>query len=204
MKIVYLASLLHYDGSIDHVGRSLTRHLESEHDLQVTGAIVPPGSELLQGRLGYRLLNAGSLQGVDVVYMEGGWTDGSGEVTDRFPLALAQQFVSDGGLLIVADVARDIDAIQHQSLQKASSLFGAMVVRDTGSTAAVHYLYDRAAQEPDGIRFFVSQVSVSERLAPALSDIDSLLVGGPVQLQLIKGDIAASGNRPSTEILMLD
>jgi hypothetical protein len=204
VKIVYLASLLHYDGSIDHVGRSLTRHLETEHDVQVFGAVVPPDSDLLRGRLGYRLLNSDELSGVDVVYMEGGWTDGSGEVTDRFPLALAEKFVSSGGLLIAADVDRNAAATQQQSLEKASALFGSVVVRDIGRNAEIHYLHDRATREPDGIRFFASQMSLREQLAPALTGIDSLLADGPIKLQLMKGDIAASGNNPSTEVLMSD
>lgn len=204
VKIVYLASLLHYDGSIDHAGRSLTRHLEIEHDLRVFGAIVPSGSDLLRESLGYRLLNSDDLRLVDVVYMEGGWTDGSGEVSDRFPLSLAKDFVSGGGLLIVADMARDASVAQRRSLQSASGLFGSVVVGDGKNDAAVHYLYDHVTREPDGIRFFVNEMSVSDQLAPALSGIDSLFAGGPVSLQLLKGDIAASGNRSSTEVLVLD
>jgi hypothetical protein len=47
-------------------------------------------------------------------------------------------------------------------------------------------------------------MSLREQLAPALTGIDSLLADGPIELQLMKGDIAASGNSKSTEILMSD
>jgi hypothetical protein len=74
VNIVYVASLLHIDG-IGHVGRSLARHLSTEHGLQVCGAIVRQDSDLLQSRVRDWVMSAEALDEIDVVYMEGGWND---------------------------------------------------------------------------------------------------------------------------------
>ena len=127
MKVVDVASVLLYDG-VEHVGRSLARHLSTEHDdLQVCGAIVQPDSALLEGRVRDWVLSADELDEIDVVYMEGGWTDGSGGATERFPLELAGSFVFRGGQLIVADVDRNAAQTQRRSLAAAMRLFGALV-----------------------------------------------------------------------------
>jgi len=106
VRIVYIASLLTYDG-VEHIGQSLTRHFQTEHDICVVGAIAAAHSELHSTRVSDRVMPVEDLDGVDIVYMEGGWTDGSGGVTERFPLDLAETFVRGGGQLIVADVDRN-------------------------------------------------------------------------------------------------
>jgi hypothetical protein len=204
VKIIYITSLLHDDG-IDHVGRSLTRHLDTEHDVLVCGAIVQPGSGLLAGRMSDYVVSAEMLSDTDVVYMEGGWTDGVDGTFQKFPLELAEEFVRCGGQLIAADVARDSAPVQRQSLEAAKRLFGATIgYGDDWGHTGIRKLYDPGAEERYGTRFFTSQMFVSERLRPAMAEIDSILAGGPVQLQLLGADIAASGNLHSTDTLVDD
>ncbi|MCP9274054.1 AlbA family DNA-binding domain-containing protein [Mycolicibacterium arenosum] len=201
MNIIYVASLLTYDG-IEHVGRSLARHLAGEHNLQVCGAIVPPGSDLLESRVGNWVVSADQLSEVDVVYMEGGWTDGSGGATERFPPALAESFAFEGGQLVVADVDRN-SARKHQAtLDDAAQMFGARVsFPNRQGKGRTRYLYDAGAQERYGTRYFASQMVVGERMIPALEGIDSLLVEGAVHLSVSNSEIAATGNQASTQTL---
>lgn len=97
MEPGHRAVLVHHRLSISEI--SLTGHLSTEHALEVYGAIVKPESDLLNGRVGDWPLSAEALDEIDVVYMEGGWTDGSGSATERFPLELAESFVYGGGQL---------------------------------------------------------------------------------------------------------
>lgn len=203
MKIVYLASLLTYDG-VEHIGRSLARHLSTEHEMEVFGAIVEPDCDLLNGRVGDWVMSAGALDEIDVVYMEGGWTDGSGSATERFPLALAESFVFGGGQLFVADVNRHEAQKNRESLQAAVNLFGALVsYGEAAGYRGIRYLHDGGAEEQWGTRFFTNQMYVSEKLLPAMTGIDSILTQSAVQLDILRADIAASGNR-STRVLVND
>lgn len=203
VKIVYLASLLTYEG-VEHIGRSLARHLNTEHDLKVYGAIVQPESDLLNSRVGDWVLSAAALEEIDAVYMEGGWTDGSAGATERFALEIAESFVFGGGQLIVADVNRYEAQKNRESLENARSLFGAMVsVGEVAGSRGVRYLYDAGAEEQHGTRFFTDQMFVSEKLSIAMTGIDSILTSAAVQLDVVRADIAASGNA-STSVLVND
>jgi hypothetical protein len=203
VRIVYIASLLTYDG-VEHIGQSLTRHFQTEHDICVVGAIAAAHSELHSTRVSDRVMPVEDLDGVDIVYMEGGWTDGSGGVTERFPLDLAETFVRGGGQLIVADVDRN-SAVKHRdSLLAAARMFGAVPSFNQPLGGAVCYLHDPGSEERSGTRFFISEMTLSDRMAPALVGVDSLIAAGTVALQPISGDIAASGNRSSTRVLATD
>lgn len=203
VRIVYVASLLTFDG-IEHIGRSLARHFQTEHQLRVVGAIAPADSELHNTRVSDRVLQADDLNDVDVVYMEGGWTDGTGGATERFPLAVAEAFVRRGGLLIVADVDRNAAVRQRNSLHEAARMFGAHVAENAPMGDAICYLHDARSEERSGTRFLTSEMTVSDRTAPALNGVDSLLAAGTVALTPMGADIAASGNRSSTQVLASD
>jgi hypothetical protein len=203
VRIVYVASLLTYDG-VDHIGRSLSRHFRAEHDLHVVGAIAAADAELHTTRVNDRVLQVDDLDTVDVVYMEGGWTDGSGSVTERFPLALAETFVRRGGQLFVADVDRNAAIKQRESLLDASRMFGATPSWNGPLDGALCYLTDQRCEERSGIRFVPSDMSVNDSMLPALSGVDSLVVGGAIALTPMSADVAASGNRSSTGVLAND
>jgi hypothetical protein len=49
--IVYVASSPRHDGWVKHRGRSLARHLSTQHNLQVYGAIFQPDAPVFQGRV---------------------------------------------------------------------------------------------------------------------------------------------------------
>jgi hypothetical protein len=158
----------------------------------------------LNGRVGNWVVSADELDEVDVVYMEGGWTDGSGSATERFALELAESFVFGGGQLFVADVNRHDARKNRESLQAAMNLFGALVsFGELAGSDGVRYLYDGGAEEQYGTRFFTNQMYVSDKLMPAMTGIDSILTQSAVQLEIMRGDIAASGNA-STRVLVND
>ncbi|RPA06203.1 ATP-binding protein [Gordonia sp. OPL2] len=186
---------------IDHVGRSLTRHLATEHDLRVCGAIVTPDSPLRNGRVSEWVLSSDDLRDVDVVYVEGGWVDMA--AVEKFPRSAAEEFVFGGGQLIVADVNRSNVMTQVEPLRQASQLFGSAPDMLADGDVAVRYLGDVDAREQYGIRFATEQMWVSESLRPSFEGIDALLGDSVVLLQLGAGQIAASGNA-TTRVLSLD
>lgn len=200
VKIVYVASQLHING-IDHVGRSLTRHLATEHDVRVCGAIAPPDSPLQNSRVSEWVLSTDELCNVDVVYVEGGWVDAAGN--EKFERSAAESFVFGGGQLIVADVNRANVMTQAEPLRKASQLFGCVPDTLDGGVVAVCYLDDADAREQNGIRFSSEQMWVSDPLRSALEGIDALLGDSAIQLQLGAAQIAASANE-TTRVLSLD
>jgi hypothetical protein len=203
VRIVYVASLLTYDGP-ELIGRSLARHFQSEHETRVVGAIAAAGHDLHDTRVSDKVFHAEGLDDVDVVYMEGGWTDDSGGVTERFPLALAEAFVRRGGQLIVSDVDRHTAAQQREPLRKGERMFGASVSQNQPQGGAICYLHDPQAQEGSGTRFLSSDMTVSDRMTVALDGVDSLLANGAVALAPMGADIAASGNRSTTRVLAND
>jgi len=204
VRIVYVASLLTYDG-VEHIGRSLTRHFQAEHDIRVVGAIAAAGDELHSTRVSHLVFPAEDLDTIDVVYMEGGWTDGSGGVTERFPLELAETYVRGGGQLIVADVDRNAAVRQQESLRNAMGLFGAYPsTQNPMGAEEVLYLSDQSNAVRSGIKFVPSEMWVSDNMEPALEGVDSLVAAGAIALVPMGGDIAATGNRSSTRILAAD
>jgi uncharacterized protein (TIGR02391 family) len=186
VKILYLAAWPDYSAPLEDgvavrpVGRSLARHLSSEHELRVRGAILPPDS------------SAEALDEFEVVFMEGGWNS-PGEV--RFPVELAESFVSRGGQLIVADASRYKYPEQYESLEEAAYLFHAsFTVRKVGRKQGVPYLVDPIHQQPFGTSYFTSEMYVDDWLKPALEGIDSILADHAVDLGVFDADFAACGN----------
>lgn len=201
MKIAYLAAELHRDG-YKHQGVSLARHLDIGNDLRVCGAIAPQDSPLLQGTLADDVMSAEALVSVDVVYMEEGWNLGK-SAPDRFPYELAAAFVRRGGQLIIADVGRRVAAVQHESLRASQDLLGARVgMGEMLGLEGVRYLYDEGACENGEFRFFVSEMTISDWLEPAMDGIESLLTSQPIHL-LPDDAVAASGNT-TTAVLVRD
>jgi hypothetical protein len=195
VKIAYIARELHYDG-YKHEALSLTRHLSSENEVEVCGAIVPPDSPLLAGHLRDAVMVSDALHSVDVVYMEGGWNTPS-HGPERFPPRLAKAFVTGGGQLVVADVGRDVVEAQRQSLWDARDLFGADVsFGEVQGHEGVRYLNDESAREHYEFRFRPSGMVVSDWLKPALLGIDGILTSGPVVLVPLDG-VAASAHGTS-------
>jgi uncharacterized protein (TIGR02391 family) len=195
VDIIYIGSPPDGDDKV-HVSGALTRHLPTQHELRVCGAIVPPHSPVFQGRVPDWAWSADKLDEVDVVYMEGGWNDDEFQRRERLPLELAKSFVRRGGQLIVADVGATVYDGQRHSLAQAADLFGAVVVEFADSNDA-RSLHD----EQCGTRFFPTQMHVSDWLKPALEGIDSILANEAILLKPGKADIAASGNA-STRIWM--
>ena len=212
VKIVYVASQRRSGDGVEIHGRSLARHLSSEHELRVCGAILRPGSSWLKDAVPDWAMSADELDEFDVVYMEEGWnSDWGARIADqlarkndprarwtgpltRFSLELAESFVQRGGQLIVADVSRFRVSHQCKSLEDAKGLFGASVkFGKVGRKTGVRYLYDEDAQEGYRTCFFPSQMlSVDDWLKPALEGIDSILAFAAVDL--LTTDAAACGN----------
>jgi uncharacterized protein (TIGR02391 family) len=192
------------DGGVQHPkGRSLARHLSTQHELRVCAGIVAPDSPVLQGPEPASVRSADALNEFDVVYIEDGWS--------RFPLELAMSYVRRGGQLIVADVGRHTAKAQRESLEQAADLFGASVrFRKVGRKKGICYLYDEDQalyqeghdgdprydlQLYSGTRYFVSQmIYVHDWLIPALEGIDSIVASQAVHLETLGADTAASGN----------
>jgi hypothetical protein len=202
VKIVYVASETPSGGGVEIHGRSLARHLSTEHELRVCGGILRPGSLWLEAPVPDWAMSTDELDEFDVVYMEGGWNSDSlarladqltqkndprARLTDRFTrfsLELAEAFVRRGGQLIVADVGRKCVSDQRQSLEEARGLFRAYVeFGEVGGKTGVRCLYDEDAQDGYTTCFFPSQmVLVDDWLKPALEGIDSILAFGAVDL----------------------
>lgn len=202
MKILYIARQL----TTDHPqldGRSLYRHLNAENSVRLCGAIASSESSLLAG--GHQVdavLSTDQLGDFDAIYMEGGWNDDRAGTELRLPTDVADQFVRQGGQLLVADVNRH--SCQQQSFQDAhhvlhaSAYYGKNVFGNEG----VQYFYDRRTDEGSGRqRFPTGEMAVSEWLRPALEGIDSLMSSDPVFLD--GGSLAATGSA-TTQILVRD
>jgi Putative DNA-binding domain len=204
MNIVYVGSSPRTGGAVNLRGRYLARHLSTQHELRVCGAIFRPDSRVFQGRVPDWVMSPDALDEFDVVYMEGGWNDDRGA---RFRLELAEPFVSHGGQLLVADVGRNEAQSQRQSLKDAEALFGASVSFGEGvlGQEGVRYLYDEGARERGGTRFFPSQMTcLRDWLRTPLEGIDSILTASAVELKPWGADIAACGNVSTTRILVND
>jgi hypothetical protein len=199
VKIAYVARELHYDG-IKHAALSLTRHLSSENDVEVCGAIVPPDSPLLGGHLRDELMTSDALDSVDVVYMEGGWNTPA-HMPARFHLEIAEAYVRDGGQLVVADVGRDIVEAQRKSLWAARDLLGVDVsFGEVQGYEGVRYLNDESVREHYEFRFRTADMVVSDWLKPALLGIDTILTSGPVVLVPFDG-VAASAHATTNALV---
>lgn len=203
MKIVYIAGLLTYDG-LQLSGRSLLRHLSTENDVVLCGAIVPPESDLLTGRVADDVISEDALMDVDAIYMEGGWNDDRlGPDLARIRPDFADSFVRDGGQLIVSDVTRHNAASQMESLADARELLHAAVSygRNHWGGEGIQYLYDARTATPHGYLFTTSDMTVTEWLRPALNGIDGIMTDGAVVLD--GWSIAATGNS-TTQALVRD
>jgi hypothetical protein len=123
VKILYLASLpvslLHGTVVAERpLSRSLVRHLATQHELRVRGAIAPAELPAFQDGV----ISADELAEFDAVFMEGGWNR---PYKNRFPLELAEAYVRGGGQLIVADASYLGANVMQGPLEEAAHLFGA-------------------------------------------------------------------------------
>jgi len=124
VKILYLTAVPPFSSggtAVPPVGRSLVRHLSAEHELQVRGAVYPSDSPVFEGQVSAAVMSADELEGIDVIFMEGGWNE---DDPPRFPLELAESFVRRGGQLIVAGTSRTKADSQRESIEEARDLFG--------------------------------------------------------------------------------
>ncbi|WP_431816568.1 AlbA family DNA-binding domain-containing protein [Gordonia jacobaea] len=185
MKIVYIATQLTYSG-IEHFGRSLTRHLASEHQVRVCGAIALPDSRLWKTRVADEfVMPVADLADVDVVLLEGGWIDGAG--AEKLPYSAAEEFVRRGGQLIIADLTRDTLQVSDR-MQGAGGLFGAV---PTG-----RYLYDETAGANGATYYLPGEMSaLAPRYQPVFDGIDSVLAASAIELAPTTADIVSTGNK---------
>lgn len=198
MQIVYVAQHFTADGP-KLAGRSLVRHLATEHDVRVCGAIVADDSPLLRGDLADDVVAVSELDTADVVYLEGGWGHRA-DPEDRLPVEVATGFVRRGGQLIVADVNRNAAQAEFVATGGAYQLLDA-VPRYNGRH--VQYLYDEGASEGRNTqRFLVSQMRISDWLMPAWDGIDSVLTWGAIDL--IPGEAILATGHASTGVLAGD
>lgn len=195
VRVDYVASQFHLDGPKVR-GRSLLRHLRQEHEVTLLGAIVEPGSSLLGGQNSSYCRVEGALNS-DIIFFEGGWPADHGVTRARLDPLI--EFAQAGGLVVIADLDRNQAERAREDLSTARHVIGVVPRFAQG----VRYLHDEATREVGNAqRFFTSEMRVSDWLAPALEGIDSLLVWGPVELDVADG-IAASGHL-KTRILVLD
>lgn len=198
MNIVYVSRLLTWDG-LEHVGRTLLRHLSAEHNVKLCGAIVSHESPLLRGHLAQQVMPSSELIAADVVYMEGGWNRSDGS-PDRFPQELADDFVRRGGQLIVADLDRNVAKDDAAVLERSRALLGTV---PSPNERGVQYLRDEGALDVGSAhRFVPAQMRIDDSLKRTWDGIDSVLVHGAVVLPP-PGNIVASGHA-DTSVLVND
>jgi hypothetical protein len=105
VKILYLTRQLHFDG-LKLAGRSLVRHLSSEHEVRVWA---PSSSETTTCST-VTLREHWQPRKTSTTLMSSTWraagTDAAAQ-PERLPLDVATEFVGRGGVLVVADLDRN-------------------------------------------------------------------------------------------------
>jgi hypothetical protein len=147
-------------------------------------------------------------QQFDTIYVEGGLYWGSGlSATAKVNLDLLKSFVRQGGIAIVADVARnEANPKQDQSpYSSARDLFG--TAPNWGATGdELRCIVDalNCLDQPSAVIAYPAEMIVERWLEPVYVGIDRLLVLEPLALDVGGASILGTMNSASSEVLARD
>ncbi|MEU6374344.1 toll/interleukin-1 receptor domain-containing protein [Streptomyces sp. NPDC046909] len=202
MRTVYLQKSLSMNGRGALGGRVLVDRLRAESEDLLLGHVVfreenvPP----VDSPIRRDVISETEFLGFapNVVVMEGGLLTGR-DGTWRLVRPLAEEFVEDGGTLIVADADFSVLHGQQAGYLEAADFLGARATYRAGSWPLVGQDNMRNSGSQKVIRCLPDRMYVSDWLRPVYDGIPEILCSWPVRLHSFKG-LLASCNRDSTTV----
>jgi hypothetical protein len=199
MRTIYLQRSLSINGRSALGGRALVDRLRQESGDLLLGAYVFPEEKVggLDPQIRRDVISEVELLtfAPTVIVIEGGLFSGKGGAW-RVERALAEEFVSSGGTLIVADV--DVNALREQRAEyrEVSGFLGASA-QYRGREPVLGYDERRFWEGNKQILCRPDRMIISDWLRPVYDGIPEILCGLPVRLAAFES-ILASGNTDST------